>query len=115
MADETGRWSGRLLAIGLLLFVFALALRDDGLCTVFARRADETRVLDKLQSLFDGQAFFTHKAVDSGHEGVMTRRLYQVLPAGKADQGFDMVVSTTRETENVGYQAAISLGRAPAE
>lgn len=84
---------------------FALAIREDGTCSVFARRADEIRVLEALTAFFKPGGFFTAKEVDSDHEKVLTRRFYEVK-AG--DEVLKMVVSTTREPQT-SFQAAFSL------
>lgn len=94
--------------------VFSLALRKDGLCTVFARRADESRVLEGIETLFGDQDFFGFRQVDSDHQGVMTRRFYELTPGGKnsttAAEVMRMAVSTTRESK-AQFQAALSLDR----
>lgn len=84
--------------------IFALALREDGTCSVFARRADEIRVLEKVEALLKG-GFFTGKEVDSDHKTVFTRRYYEV--SAGADR-LQMVVSTTREP-GAQFQAAFSV------
>ncbi|MEO5336840.1 MAG: hypothetical protein H7841_08100 [Magnetospirillum sp. WYHS-4] len=83
---------------------FALALRDDGTCSVFARRADEIRTLEALERLFKG-GFFTATEVDSDHQTVFTRRYYAIRAGAET---LNLVVSTTREPK-AQFQAAFSL------
>jgi hypothetical protein len=84
--------------------IFALALREDGTCSVFARRADEIRVLEKVDALLKG-GFFTGQEVDSDHKTVFTRRYYDVTAGAET---LKMVVSTTREP-GAQFQAAFSV------
>lgn len=88
---------------------FALVLRDDGICSVFARKAEEKAVLAKLDAWFAGQAFFAREEVDSAHEGTVTRRFYEVVPGGIGPREvMQMTVSTSVEPD-VGFQAVLSL------
>ncbi len=108
-----GGGEGRVWLLKTDTGIFFLTLRNDGLCTVFARRADEIRVLENLDGLFKNQSFFSRRQVDSDHEGVMTRRFYELVPGGhdatpKMTEVMRMTASTTRE-DAAGYQAALSM------